>query len=156
MRLKSKFYPVVLVLLIFCVLSAFSQDGTEPILATDLLKLKVINQIDISPDGSKVVFVLSSMGKDDGGEYRYYRHLWLIDLEDPTSPIQLTYGDRDDSSSTWSPNGSQIAFVRQHKKGHRSGFCRFAEEKPIASRTLNSAHLILSGHRMVERSCFPR
>jgi len=116
MRLKSKFYPVVLVLLIFCVLSAFSQDGTEPILATDLLKLKVINQIDISPDGSKVVFVLSSMGKDDGGQYRYYRHLWLIDLEDPTSPIQLTYGDRNDSSPTWSPNGSQIAFVRQHKK----------------------------------------
>jgi len=116
MLMKGKFYPAVLAVLIFCVLSVFSQEGTEPILATDLLKLNAINQIDISPDGSKVVFVLSSMGKDDGGEYRYYRHLWMIDLKGPMSPIQLTYGDRNDSSPTWSPNESQIAFVRQHNK----------------------------------------
>ena len=116
MLMKGKFYPAVLALLIFCVLSVFSQEGTEPILATDLLKLKAISQIDISPDGSKLVFVLSSMGKDDGGEYRYYRHLWMINLEGPMSPIQFTYGDRNDNSPTWSPNGSQIAFVREHNK----------------------------------------
>ncbi len=116
MPLKGKFYLVILASLAFCVLSAFSQDGTEPILANDLLKLKATSQIDISPDGSRAVFILISMGKDGEGEYRYYRNLWMIDLDGPMSPVQLTYGDRNDSSPTWSPDGSQIAFVREHKK----------------------------------------
>lgn len=116
MPLKGKFYPVILLVLLFLVLNAFSQDGTEPILATDLIKLKAMGQIDISPDGEKVAFVLISMGENGEGEFRYYRHLWMIDLEGPGSPVQLTHGDRNDSSPVWSPDGSQIAFIREHKK----------------------------------------
>ncbi|MGD9344846.1 MAG: S9 family peptidase [Candidatus Aminicenantes bacterium] len=122
MPLKGKFYPVVLASLIVCVLSASSKNGAEPILAKDLLKLKAISQVDVSPDGSKVVFVLISMGMDEGDNandrdrHRYYRHLWMIDLDGTMSPIQLTYGDRSDNSPLWSPDGSQIAFLREHKK----------------------------------------
>jgi dipeptidyl aminopeptidase/acylaminoacyl peptidase len=122
MPLKDKIYPIVLVCIIFCVSNVYSQDGAEPILVTDLLKIKAMSQIDVSPDGSKVVFVLISMGKDGGDEannrdeYRYYRHLWMIDLEKDRAPVQLTYGDGNDSSPTWSPGGSQIAFVRPYKK----------------------------------------
>jgi len=120
--LKGKYYPVVLLSLIICVSSVYSQNGTETILAADLLKLKAISQVDISPDGGQVVFVLTSMGKDEGdntGErdrYRYYRHLWMIDLEGPVSLGQLTYGDRNDNSPIWSPDGSQIAFLREYNK----------------------------------------
>jgi dipeptidyl aminopeptidase/acylaminoacyl peptidase len=119
MLLKSKFFPVVFVVLVFCIVGVFGQEGTEPILATDLLKLKAMNQIDVSPDGSKVVFVLISMGKEDKGgnvEYRYYEHLWMIDLEGPSVPVQLTFGDRNDGSPAWSPDGSRLAFVRQYDK----------------------------------------
>lgn len=128
MCLKGKFCTAVLALLIFSVVGAHSQEGGEPITVADLLKLKAMSQIDVSPDGSKVVFVLISMGKDfkepavdrdeyrDSEKYRYYRHLWMIDLEESMTPVQLTYGDRNDSSPTWSPDGTKIAFVRRHKQ----------------------------------------
>ena len=112
MPLKGKFCSVVLALLMFSVMGVPSQEGAEPILASDLLKLKTMSQIDVSPDGTKAVFVLTSMGKDDGDKYRYFRHLWMIDLDDPSTPVQLTYGDRNDGSPTWSPDGTKTAFVR--------------------------------------------
>jgi dipeptidyl aminopeptidase/acylaminoacyl peptidase len=94
----------------------FAQNGAEPIVTTDLLKIKTMNQIDVSPDGSKAVFVRVSMGKDEKGTYRYFRHLWLANLDEPPKLVQLTYGERNDTSPAWSPDGMQIAFVRTANK----------------------------------------
>lgn len=109
----------ILVLLFSGAANTFAQDGAEPVLVTDLLKLKAMSQIDVSPDGSKVVFVLISMGKEDNSsndEYKYYEHLWMLDLQGTSAPVQLTFGDRNDNSPIWSPDGTRLAFVRQHDK----------------------------------------
>lgn len=90
----------------------FAQSGSESMSTTDLLKLKTMNQIDVSPDGSRAVFVLVSMGKDEKGEYRYNRQLWLANLEEPHELVQLTFGERSDHSPVWSPEGTRIAFIR--------------------------------------------
>ncbi|MBN1223543.1 MAG: S9 family peptidase [Candidatus Aminicenantes bacterium] len=103
--------------LILCLWGALSgQNGTDPVTTLDLLNMKTMSQIDVSPDGSKAVFVLTSMGQDKKGEYRYYRHLWLANLSRPEQLIQLTHGDRNDRSPQWSPDGSRIAFIRTFDK----------------------------------------
>ncbi len=116
MRHKRRIFRAIFVFLIISPIVVNAQNGTEPILTTDLLKIKTMNQIDVSPDGSRAVFVVTSMGKDEKEKYRYFRHLWVVDLEKLSSPVQLTFGDRDHGSPIWSPDGSRIAFIRQYKK----------------------------------------
>ena len=110
-----RMFLTIFVFLIISPLVVNAQNGTEPILTTDLLKLKTMNQIDVSADGGGAVFVVTSMGKDEQEEYRYFRHLWMVDLEKLSSPVQLTFGDRNHNSPTWSPDGTRIAFVRGYK-----------------------------------------
>jgi len=107
---------LILSIFFFAVVSLWAQNGPEPIKTTDLLKLKTINSIDISPDGSRAVFVLTSMGKDEKENYRYFRHLWMVDLEKNQQLSQLTFGERSDRSPAWSPDGKSIAFIRVYKE----------------------------------------
>jgi dipeptidyl aminopeptidase/acylaminoacyl peptidase len=87
----------------------------KPIVTSDVLKIKTMGQIDISPDGKCVVFVVTSMDKTEKEEYRYNSHLWMLDLEKLTLPHQLTFGERSDSSPVWAPDSTRIAFVRTHE-----------------------------------------
>jgi Tol biopolymer transport system component len=94
--------------------TAFSEER-KPVVTSDVLKIKTMGQIDISPDGKRVVFVVTSMDKDEKEEYRYNSHLWMIDLDNLTLPRQLTFGERSDNSPVWAPDSTRIAFVRPHE-----------------------------------------
>lgn len=84
----------------------------KPIVASDLLKITTANQIQISPDGSKAVMVVTRKSVKNENDYYYTRHLYLLDLLTKTEPLQLTFGDKNDGQPQWSPDGKQIAFVR--------------------------------------------
>jgi len=103
--------------LFFSVLVSFSiaQDVLKPVKTSDVLNLKTMSQIEISPAGDQAVFVLTSMGKDKNDKYRYFRHLYLIDLLNPSAVQQLTFGARVDSTPVWSPDSSRIAFIRAYE-----------------------------------------
>jgi Tol biopolymer transport system component len=63
---------------------------------------------DVSPDGARVVYA-SYTGRE-------WHQLWLM----PSSggnPFALTYGDYDNVSPRWSPDGSHIAFVSNRNGG---------------------------------------
>ncbi|MDZ4713924.1 MAG: CehA/McbA family metallohydrolase [Cytophagales bacterium] len=65
---------------------------------------------DISPDGTRVVY--------SSYQGRNWHQLWML----PTSggyPMPLTYGDYDNSSPRWSPDGRKVAFI-SNRNGNTS------------------------------------
>jgi dipeptidyl aminopeptidase/acylaminoacyl peptidase len=110
--------PQRLFVLSLCVIllsTTAAAEETKPIVTSDIMKINTMGQIDISPDGKRVVFVVTSMDKNEKEEYRYNSHLWMIDLEKLTPPHQLTFGERSDRSPVWAPDSTRIAFVRPHE-----------------------------------------
>lgn len=92
-----------------------AQDGTQPIVTSDLLAIKTAGAVDVSADGRRAVYVVTSMGEGEDGELRTFRHLWLADLEGTAPPRQLTHGERSDGSPRFSPDGTRIAFSRSYQ-----------------------------------------
>lgn len=92
---------------------SFSQNGKEPVRVTDMLKIKSIAGVNMSKDGSKAVFTVTSIEPDGDNklEYKYVNHVWLVNTDGHSNPKQLT--TRENSSQpVFSPDGKQIVFVR--------------------------------------------
>lgn len=94
----------------------YAQDNSNYIVASDLMKLVTVNQLALSPDGSRAVAVVTRKKSKElanhSQEYSYTQHLFLLDVAGNTPPVQLTHGDRRDSQPRWSPDGKSLAFVR--------------------------------------------
>src|SRR5215207_7041309 len=73
----------------------------------DLTSFSVPQQPSLSPDGRRCVYVVRSC--DTAGD-RTVRRLWSVDTLGGKAR-QLTGGDAD-TSPAWSPDGTQIAFLR--------------------------------------------
>jgi dipeptidyl aminopeptidase/acylaminoacyl peptidase len=73
------------------------------------LKMKNISGAAISPDGKKIVYaVREAVMTDDRSEY--VSQLFLCN-SDGTNQIQLTKGDKNNTSPNWSSDGLHIAFI---------------------------------------------
>jgi len=79
----------------------------QKIQISDLYRLKMVSDPQISPDGSQVVFVVETMHK---GDKKYYTNLWQVPAKGGR-PRKLTHGKKNDSCPRWSPGGKVIAFI---------------------------------------------
>ncbi len=73
----------------------------------DLTTIAVPSQPALSPDGSRVVYVLRTL---DGETDRNVDQLWTVPVAGGT-PRRLTSG-HSDTAPAWSPDGSRLAFLR--------------------------------------------
>ncbi len=70
------------------------------------LNLRSISDLQFSPDGSRVAFVVTEPPKGE----RRARHIWLFEKESGAIR-QFTFSAKDESSPRWSPDGKQLAFL---------------------------------------------
>lgn len=80
-----------------------------PLTPTQLMQMKRISAVQVSPDGKRVVYAVREAVLDDGrSEYRTHLHLANMD---GSGSIALTQGDRSCDDPQWASNGEWIAFA---------------------------------------------
>ena len=81
----------------------------------DITRIKFVRSPVLSPDEETVVFVVETIPED---KKKYNSHLWRC-RADGSGLQQLTFGERNDSSPVFSPDGKWIAFLS--KRGDHPG-----------------------------------
>lgn len=109
-RRATPWLAVVLMLALLVPANSVAADK-RGITEMDLFKFAWIADPQISPDGSRVVFVKVWVNQKSD---RYDTALWIVNTNGD-APRQLTAGPRD-LSPRWSPDGKQLAFVRSAEK----------------------------------------
>src|SRR6516165_2422354 len=101
----------------FCVLCGSSSSAAEkrPMTLDDLYRFKRVADPQISPDGSQVVYVLTTI--TDPAQNKTKSNLWLATTDGKSPPRQLTTTDKKDSHPRWSPDGKRILFESNRSGG---------------------------------------
>lgn len=73
--------------------------------AEDLLAVKLAGDCQISPDGTRIAYVLQEIAKEKN---EYMSSIWLA--REGEEPVRFTAGPKD-SQPRWSPDGRYLAFV---------------------------------------------
>ncbi len=99
--------PLLVLSALLCTASFSAAQEKRPLSFVDNLELPSLQDPQLSPDGKQVLFVIE---RPDWKANRRVGHIYRINA-DGTNQVQLTFGDRGESSPRWSPDGKSVAFT---------------------------------------------
>ena len=79
-----------------------------PVLPESLYELRFIEDPRISPDGSKIAFVIRRADPDRNADER---QIWMVSADGNEPPRAFSRGGAEDYAPRWSPDTRQLAFV---------------------------------------------
>src|SRR5258707_10503000 len=103
MRVRRWFWCVAPVLLPF----AASAQQARPWQATDYYKLTVVADPQLSPDGRRVAFTVTTVVEDKD---KRHSELWMAATDGSSPAYRYTSPGAEASGASWSPDGSLLAF----------------------------------------------
>jgi Tol biopolymer transport system component len=105
--------------------------------AADLLAFKTIPDVDMSPDGGRVAYVVMWIDTEKD-EYRSTIHVAPIE---GGAPVEFTRGPTRDSAPRWSPDGTQLAFLSDRAGAERQLYVMSVRGGEPRQLTSLSAHV---------------
>jgi len=95
--------------------SPFAQ-ARRAITFDDVLGVKAVGAVNISPDGSQVLYTVRQwVAEKERMEAR--THIWKVAANGATPARQITFGEKGDNNPQWSPDGRHISFVSARGAG---------------------------------------
>ncbi len=99
-------FTLVLALLVASAAPTLAQEK-RPLGVVDMIQLPSLQDPQLSPDGTAIAFVMDA---PDWKANRRIGHIYRIGA-DGANQVQLTFGERGESSPRWSPDGRRLAFL---------------------------------------------
>ena len=115
-------------MLILCMLS-FQLIAKETFTPNDLLELKSVRGVQISPDGSEIIYIHytpRTANEKPGGSHSEYLRMNL-----KTKKVTPLFGDVKGRSPQWSPDGKYIGYIKKGDNGKNQVFTMTTEGDEI-------------------------